>query len=196
MRVNERHIMIDLETMSTRPTAALTALGAYAFDPHGDDREVHPQFMWHRALRLDDSIRAGMHVDGDTVAWWLQQSEGARDATWKDAVPLLAGLSEFTGWALDYGAFAPEDIVIWSHAGFDYPILQNAYYSQGKNAPFWYRSPRDLRTIIHAAYGQNLDVDEVEPDFPANPLQHHAGFDAWHQAVMVQYCFRRLRGFE
>lgn len=184
--------MIDLETMSTRPTASVVAIGAYVFDPHGDDREIQRGSMWHRAVSLDDSIVAGLHVDGETVAWWLQQSQGAREALGKDAVRLADGLTEFTAWALDYGTYEPEDIVIWSHAAFDYPILQNAYYSQGRNAPFWYRSPRDLRTIIHAAYGKNLDVEEVEPDFPENPVQHHAGYDAWHQAVMVQYCFRRL----
>lgn len=195
--MTERHIMIDLETVSTRTTAALASIGAYVFEPNGDDSPgPDDSRMFHCPVRISDSIEAGLHVDGDTIGWWLLQSLEARTAfaAQESAASLEEALSAFSAWALRGGA-TPADVVIWSHAGFDFPILANAYdvmKPAGVVPPFWYWSPRDMRTIIHAAYGRNLDVEDEEPGFPANLMQHHAGYDAWHQAVAVQYCFRRL----
>ncbi len=188
----ERHVMLDLETMSTRPDAAIVAIGAYFFDPYADDRaDADPVRMYHAPVSLDDSIAAGLHVSGETVGWWMQQSDEARAALFTDPAPLITALFGLRDAILER-TFAVEDVIIWSHAGFDFPILDHAYDVVGVAKPYWYRSPRDMRTIIHAAYGRNLDVEEEEPGFPVNPLTHHAGHDAWHQAVMVQYCFRKL----
>lgn len=191
--MSERHIMIDLETLSTRADAALASIGAYCFEPASDDRTFDSGRAFYTPVRMADSIASGAHVDGGTLGWWLLQSEQARSAiaAQETAPPLIVALGRFYDWAIT-GGFDPQDIVIWSHAGFDFPILQLAYARSGVEPPFWYRSPRDMRTIIHAAYGRNLDVEDEEPDFPANLNQHHAMYDAWQQAVAVQYCFRRL----
>jgi len=186
--MTERHIMVDLETMSTRPDAAIVAIGAYVFDPFGYDVECDRERNFYRAVRLDSSLAYGLRVDGEAVTWWLRQSDAARAAIVDDAISLDHALHEFAHWV----ALPPEQVILWSHAGFDYPIVQNAYAATNVASPLWYRSPRDLRTIIHAAFGRNLDVEEEVGDFPANPLPHHAAYDAWHQALMVQHCFRLL----
>lgn len=190
--MTEQHIMIDLETLSTRTTASIVSIGAVKFDPHGDDRLIPPDSGFYVRLRPETN-HPQFHVDADTIAWWLRQSEKTRlEFSNKDSVGIEYALQMFYKWVRGDQPFDVSEVIIWSHEGFDYPILQHAYDVFSMTAPFMYRSGRDIRTIIHAAFGRNLDVEEEVEGFPKNPNPHHPVYDAWHQAIMVQECFRRL----
>lgn len=191
------HIMLDLETLSTKTTALIVSVGAYKFDPYVYEPEFKsdPKPFYAR-LRLDlNSVN--FDVSAETLNWWMQQtSEATNEFTHPDRVPCATALTMFMSWVAGERALNEDyrrDVIIWSHGNFDVPILQHAYEAHNMTPPWYYRSPRDLRTIIMAAFGENLDVEEVVEGFPKNEMAHHPVYDAWHQSVMVQECYRRLK---
>lgn len=184
------HIMIDLETMSSRNDAALVQIGAYRFDPKGNDTQIiNDPIVWRARsffmnVNLNDCIRLGLHIDGDTVEWWMGQSELARASLYSPApVDLSVALAAFEAWL-------PENAThIWSHATFDVPIIQHAWQVARHTRPPWsYRAARDIRTLEDLAGGH----DTIEyPD--RKGLQHQANMDAWAQACAVQQAWQRVR---
>mgnify|MGYP006408929027 CR=1 FL=1 len=68
------HIMIDLETMGTRPDAPIISIGAVAFDANG------PLDSFYAGVNLGSSVNSGAKIDASTVLWWMQQSDEARAA--------------------------------------------------------------------------------------------------------------------
>lgn len=189
--------MIDLETLSTRVTASIVSIGAVEFDPHGNDSDgVQGMRRPFYARVRPITTMPQFHVDAGTIGWWMQQSvEAIIEFNDPDRYDLTTALQMFYQWVhngKDTAALMVEDIIIWSHEGFDLPILSHAYDIMNASRPYHYRSGRDIRTIIHAAFGRNLDVEEEVEGFPKNPQPHHPVYDAWHQSVMVQECFRRL----
>jgi len=87
--------MIDLETMSTRPNAAIVAIGAVAFN--FATLEIGPKF--YTVIDLRSAQDVGLHVDGDTVLWWLQQNDAARSQlTLSHRQDLSRALTAFRMW--------------------------------------------------------------------------------------------------
>lgn len=70
-----KHVMIDLETLSSKSNAAIVAIGAVMFDAYG------PHSNFYCQVDAKDCQRRGMDIDADTVMWWFKQSQAARDAT-------------------------------------------------------------------------------------------------------------------
>ena len=68
----EKHIMLDLETMGKTDNAAITAVGAVYFDLNN----ILSRF--DILVDLNTSTGIGMEMDVDTVLWWSKQSDEAR----------------------------------------------------------------------------------------------------------------------
>lgn len=181
-----RHLMIDLETMGVSSRAAIVAIGAVIFDPL-DEPLPEPNSVeaiesyFYCNVSLASSLKAGLEVDGSTVAWWLQQDEDARRRLF-DPEPgtLKEALSRLQ-------LFAKGCEVAWSHgATFDLVILNEAYRAIGSRAPWDFWNCRDTRTIYDLAY----PAEEV-PSVPAS-RKHDALWDAWRQSIAVQQRYRKL----
>ena len=89
------HIMIDLETLSSRHDALILSIGAVAFN---EEEIFEPGF--YAAISIDSQVeKYGRHISDDTVAWWGKQSPEARKVlTDKKAIELpkaLKALSEY-----------------------------------------------------------------------------------------------------
>lgn len=69
-----KHLMIDLETMDTKPTAAITAIAAIFFNP--ESGEVGETF--YRRISLEDSMSNGGTVSADAILRLLRQPTGIR----------------------------------------------------------------------------------------------------------------------
>ena len=137
------HIMIDLETMGTRPNAPIIAIGAVAFDPDG----VHDEF--YAVVDLADSVAEGGVMDPSTVLWWMKQSDEARAEFDRPGKPLGFALGDFREWVSKYDISG-----VWGNgASFDNVILSEAYRRMGNDAPwpFWkdrcYRTMKSLSSI-------------------------------------------------
>lgn len=163
-------VMIDLETLSTRPDAAIISIGACWFN--ADLQQVgHP---WHTRIDMADSIRSGGHVDGDTVRWWLRQSDAARasitEGCSNDIDDALQGL------AMYLHSVAPQkEVRVWGNgADFGLPILASAYARADREQPWRYFNGRCLRTL------RKLLPQVEAPAFEGT--EHNAAHDAQHQA--------------
>jgi hypothetical protein len=163
-------VMIDIECLSTLPDAAIASIGAVRFDPL-TGLVTEPQ---HWVVDIGDSIRRGGRVDGETLCWWLQQSDAARAAL--TTGPRLQLTSALLLLSKYLRATAPIDEVrVWANgADFDLPILASAYARCGVPQPWRYFNTRCMRTL------RKLHPDEPAPAFEG--VQHHAGHDALHQA--------------
>lgn len=124
------HIMIDLETMGTRPDAPIIAIGAVKFTAAGvcDD--------FYEVVDLGSAVRSGSTMSPDTVLWWLKQSDAARAAFDRKGSSLVGALGNFSRWV-----GSSESIVgVWGNgATFDNVILSEAYerLELSRPWPFW-----------------------------------------------------------
>lgn len=168
--MNTNHIMIDLETLSTRMDAAILSIGAVRFGPDGVTQDA-----FYRAITIDSNTAAGRHISGGTLAWWMGQSEEAR-AVFTDpaAVSMATALVDLRIW-LGEGA------IVWGNgANFDISILESAYAGFGYVTPWKYGNVRCMRTIRRIA-----GADEVPK--PENSCAHNALADAvWQAEWMVR----------
>ena len=133
-----KHIMIDFETLSTNPNAAVLSLGAVAFTKDGlTDQEFY--------VNIDsvNCINLGLHVSQATVDWWAKQSQEAKDALEEDKKDLLTALTLFSAWVRHVSGSH-----LWGNgADFDNPILKSCYEAVNVNTPFEPFNGRCYRTI-------------------------------------------------
>ena len=167
-------LMFDLETLSKRPTAAIASIGACRFDPRGNSLGE----TFHLHVSLENCTRHGLHLDADTLLWWLSQNEAARRALiagQEEAAPLVTALDAFAEFITGSG---PEAEIWCNGNSFDLPILANAYHAAGMPVPWHFWQERDLRTLKALNKGARIERAGV----------HHTALDdACHQARLVQH---------
>lgn len=134
----KRHVMIDFETLSTNPNAAVLSLGAVIFTIDGltgDEFYVN--------IDGGNCVDLGLHVSQSTVDWWKKQSQAARDALDIDKQTLLESMTRFSNWVRQVNG-----IYLWGNgADFDNPILKSCYEALGADIPFKPYNGRCYRTI-------------------------------------------------
>lgn len=170
------HIMVDLETWSTKPDALIISIGAVQFDPHA--RKVGDRF--HVGI-YPDSWDAGAHIDPGTINWWMSKERDAARAEWNRLERVDAGtaLEGFAQWLATF----TKPVCIWGNgATFDNVVLRRAYQRQYIEAPWSYRLDRCYRTL--------------KAQYPTIPMKskltaHNALSDAIMQAEYVQALVRR-----
>lgn len=166
-----RDVMIDLETLSTRPDAMIVSIGAVAFGPQGVGDELHA---------VIDPAGAMGHIDPSTVAWWLGQGDEARypiSSLYAGERVSLAHAVQRLTWFLRDLAVPPAALRIWGHgSSFDLPIIESAFRACGHPIPWGHRAPRDTRTI--------LELGGVKVTMPEH-AKHNAVEDARAQAEAV-----------
>lgn len=175
------HVVLDLETMGTKPYAPILSIGAVRF--RMDDQPIHPSDMFHVKVKLSSCVELGLRPEADTILWWMQQSEAARRGVFEDmtAMDLPNALDEFTTW------FNSRPDTVWGNsAAFDCGILKDAYRVCKKDEPwtFWreacYRTMRGLPGI--------KGVVELE----RHGTYHDALDDAYSQAMHLRAIYKKL----
>lgn len=154
-------VMVDLETMSSRRDAAILTIGAVFFDPY-HDWPVGPMELptFSAAASLKSSVAVGLHVDPDTVMWWMQRSDEARaQITGPVLNPLSQILHEFSTWITHHKDKRQETVNVWGNGSdFDNVVLRSAYDAVQQRPPWGHRGNRCYRTM-RALY----------PDVPGYP---------------------------
>jgi hypothetical protein len=171
-------LMIDLETMSMDPNAAIVSLGAVFFDKE----ELGPKF--YNTINLASSVKAGGKIDSNTIMWWMKQGDSARlafvDAD-KPIALVLTGFQEFLR-----AVCSSEDVRIWGNgAAFDNVLLRQAYMRLGWRAPWLYKHDCCYRTL-------KVLYPDIVADEPEGNVHHNALSDAIYQATHLQKILRRL----
>ena len=160
-------VMIDLETMSTRPTAVVISIGAVKFNDDG----VTDRFKVNISPKSYQQYGNKFHVSPDTVEWWSKQSPEARAAWRTDPYPVEEAFQMFSDW------YGPKSFWTWGNgSAFDISIMENAYNVLGMDIPWNYGDVMCLRTMCNMT---NTRVDRSEGVF------HDALVDAENQAKFL-----------
>jgi len=145
---SKTHIMVDLETLSTRTNARIIAIGAVKFSAKDGIYSKFYQAVTAPAaeILLHSGDLEGFNVSAETLVWWSEQSDEAR-AVFSDpnAVPIAPALESFTSWALEGTEKA--DVIVWGNgAAFDNAILSTAYTLCALEQPWNFWNDRCYRT--------------------------------------------------
>lgn len=180
------HVMLDLETLGTRPGSAVFAIGAVAFDPTAPGDGLGPGF---RVIINRDSLREfGLTEDPETVKWWSEQSADAQlqlEAAHspRSSVSVLQALAAFASF---YAALGGENKPAWlwgNGADFDNVLLAEVYRALRHKQPWSHRHNRCFRTLMKLMPSEELRRK--------SPLPHDAYWDAWAQAETAVRALRR-----
>lgn len=167
------NVMLDLETMSTKPNAAIIAIGAVVMD----FEENCLGAAFYRIVSLSSSMEAGLVVDPETITWWMNQPDSARRLMRGcDLHNLAPALLDFTIFLKQ--AHAANEVHLWGNgAAFDNVVLRSAYEATKCVLPWDYKGDRCYRTM-------RKEYPEVPyPDLTGlNLIPHNALDDAKAQA--------------
>jgi exodeoxyribonuclease VIII len=164
------NVMVDLETLGVGPNSVILSIGAVKFNEKGIGSK-----SFYKTINIQSCLDAGMEVNGDTLSWWMEQSDAAREVFKAADGPLGAVLRDFRQW-LPKG----KDWVLWGNgAGFDNVILRNAYDAMGMQVPWLFWQDRCFRTVASSSPMKRV----------AEGVAHNALDDAITQAKhLIKIC--------
>lgn len=165
-------IMLDLETLSTRPDGVILSIGAVKFDPNSYEMDDK---AFYASISIDSNHEvASRHISESTLLWWMQQSAEAKVVFTEAKTTLEIGLQDLQDW-IDHPEYK-----VWSNgADFDIPMIGHAYSVHGYPIPWKFWNTGCFRTM------KNLNIARSVPK-PANALAHNALQDAITQAKHLQ----------
>ena len=179
MKIN---VMVDLETLGTRPGCKVMSIGAVVFSPEGvsDTQRFNAIISRH-------AQPPSLHEDVATLMWWSQQSKEAKDRLFGDNVAAHAMpyvLADFSLWLKNLGG----EVLVWGNgADFDNPILSTAYNACHIAQPWGSWNGRCYRTL------KNL---RPEIKLVRSGLHHDALDDAISQATHAVNILNAISGWE
>lgn len=143
-----KHIMIDLETLSTAKNAVVLSIGAVFFDPKTGT--VLDEF--YKELRLSD--QANRKVDISTVQWWMKQvAEHPERASIfsqelnENKCPTRNALLLLRDFIESHRPIE-QDFCVWAcDPDFDLDIIATLYADYELNVPWKYYEPKSVRTV-------------------------------------------------
>lgn len=183
------NVMLDLETLDTKPTALILSIGAVAFDPNSF--ELGPTFYAELSNERDmqHQQEMGRTISPSTVTWWMQQSDEAKKIfakTPQDGIQRLSppvALVEFNKFLVEHGG---KDCRVWGNgADFDNVVLGSLYDSYGIGRGWSYGKNRCYRTV------KNICPVPYQSIVPQG-VAHNALDDAVNQAQQLQEIFACL----
>lgn len=174
------HIMVDLETLGTKPNSLMLTIGAIRFNPWKNDIETDMNEMdtFYRRVSFESYEGLDHVIDDATLEWWGKQDESVRAEAFAedDRHDIRNVLADFHKWCGGVDA-------IWANGtGFDLNILEHFSRELKRGVAWNYWQARDARTLYALTPGLQ------RPQGAA----HHALWDCWSQLVGVQASFRAL----
>jgi len=173
------NVMVDLETLGTRPGSVILSIGACFFDPLFNE----PGPTFYQVIDVASSCVAGLRGDNETIKWWLKQGDDAQEAYHQaffgEGEPLVKTLEAFAAWLTSMSSMhdGTKRVKVWGNgAAFDNALLAAAYHAAGLTPPWKFWNDRCFRTL--KSLGADLGVKEP----PFTGTKHHALDDAVHQA--------------
>lgn len=169
-------LMLDLETLGTRPGCVILTIGAVKFDPYS---LAEPGPGIYMRVDADEQIAAGREVQEDTLKWWMDQVEDVREEALGEADRVSV---EYMYRELNRICVGVQNI--WAQGPvFDIAILENIYRQYGWPTPWQFWQIRDSRTL----FGVHGD-----PRVKGREGHHNALADCVYQAQGVQQIYKQL----
>jgi hypothetical protein len=170
-------VMLDIETLGTRPECVVVTLGAVKFNPYTLDDPGPGIYM---RLDADEQLALGREVQDETMRWWLDQVEDVREEALgdgNDRIKLEEMYRQLNRFLVGVDS-------IWCQGpAFDIVILENIYRQMGWPTPWQFWQIRDSRTL----FGVHGDPREKNKAGLHNALE-----DCVSQAQGVQKIYYRL----
>lgn len=163
--------MIDIETMGTGEKAAMIQLAGCYFDRNTG--ELGKKFCEN--INLQDCLDNGFTKDPSTEKWWSEQNQDILN-------DILSNNRKVEDVIKDFSLFMKGADCIWSHATFDFPIVQT-YLKHFKARYMPYKGARDIRTLVDLS---GIDLN----DYNWKAKTHNALDDCKFQ---VKYCVDALK---
>lgn len=139
-------IMVDIETLSTKPNAVILSLGTVVI---GNTLEVIPEFSYYKVFNRNGQKER--HIDINTVEFWMKNISMYPIAT-ENSSFLSDSLWQFNSWLGEVSKSLEtnlNEIEFWAKGSdFDFVILKDAYESFCIPVPWAYNAVRDLRSIL------------------------------------------------
>lgn len=175
-----QEVMLDIETLSSRPNAVITVIGAIKFSRTGKLQPLEKLETFYRRINIQSCLHVGLQIDKNTLEWWNKQDKDAKyeciDNT--DRVTLTEALNDFKTW---FGNCEK----IWGNGDdFDCTILDEAYTRTGIEKPWKFWNTRDVRTLFDLGCIRKYDLP--------NNNEHHALHDCYRQIVGVKKALKNL----
>lgn len=177
----KKNVMIDLETLGTKPGCFILSIGACTF---GDGPAIE-RAKFYTTIGLQSQANAGLEIDTDTLSWWVKQDTAVMREAFSGTEDIKAALISFSLWLHSLNVTP----VVWGNAAsFDLKILEAAYDACGLEVPWSHRNEMCFRTLKKV-------FDEIdEPTFFGD--KHNALADAIHQAVWAERMLHRKVDYE
>lgn len=181
-------IMVDLETLDTKPSAIVLSIGLCRFDPAAADpiRDKH-----YVVLSVGDQEENERTVSDGTLNWWSERSDEAK------SVLLLAAAAdhEVHEQLMGIADWMGKDTVLWGNGSdFDNVILADLYRTYEFKQPWSFRANRCYRTLC--ALGErrmtNAWRKKLGPEPEREGVHHNALDDAVYQARIAARYMRVL----
>lgn len=168
------NVMLDLETMGTRPGSVIVSVGAIEFDP----QSARLGRTFYQTCSIASAVDVGLAMDPETVTWWLQQSDNARAELTKAKGDLKSVLAAFKHWL----GQCPADVRMWGNGSdFDNALLAEAYRIIGEPVCWKFWNNRCYRTMKSLHPNVKLEREGTH---------HNALDDAIYQAKHLQMIMR------
>lgn len=129
------HVMLDLETLGTRPGDTILSIGAVQFDEEGLGA------TFYRTISIQSSKDLGFKAQKSTIEWWDKQDPDVKAEAFGGVVGIENVLTEFNIWL-------PQEARVWGNgANFDNVLLAAAYRITKQEAPWKFWNDRCYRTF-------------------------------------------------
>lgn len=153
-----KHLMIDIEAMDDKPTAAITAIAAAFFNP--ETGEVGKTF--YRRISLDDAMKNGGTVSAEAITWCLKQSSETRsNLLYDDCQDIDLAVCDFYDFVNTN--MNPFEVKVWHGC----PSLRSAILRTAMNKfvgeCFEYGSEQSVVTVNELAMSLGLNMDSIIP---------------------------------
>jgi hypothetical protein len=141
-------LMIDIETMGTGNNPVMIQLAGVYFNRYTG--ELGDEFC--KSIDMEDCLANGFEKDPKTEMWWSEQNQDVLKAILDAGEPTKSVMQAFSKFGCH------NDINIWSHATFDFVIVQ--HYLNHFNLRYMpFRNARDIRTLVDLS---GIDLDNYD----------------------------------
>jgi exodeoxyribonuclease VIII len=177
-------VQIDLETFGLKSNCPVISLGAVVYT-YGQG--IYGSF--HRYFDLDEQFRNGRIPQSDTIRWWLNQGESARQSISRNQTFSVDDVTDefYEWWREDVDDpiqdWAEDDDpelgahVMSNGPAFDISILDSLF----TEVPWHYRNVRCFRSMVDWFGSVKINDDQLPP---ALSIRHDALSDAYRQALI------------
>lgn len=170
MKTKQRNIMIDIETWSTKPNAAIRSTSAVEFDINTGDvgKVFYVNISSHKDIDFFD-------YEKSTIAWWKKQSPQSQYIFHNNQINIDYALNQLNH-------FLRKNDIIWAKSpAFDCVILKTAMEYFKINPKWKFYNERCVRTIVA------LDPLIKNISFTFSGIKHYAVDDCINQIKQVCY---------